>query len=38
AGARVSSVTGYGERKPAASNSTPNGRAKNRRVEIMCVR
>lgn len=38
AGARISSVTGYGERKPAASNATPNGRALNRRVEIMCVK
>ncbi len=37
AGARVKSVTGYGERKPAASNATPRGRALNRRVEIMCV-
>ncbi len=37
-GARVKSVTGYGERKPAASNSNSAGRAKNRRVEIMCIR
>lgn len=37
AGASVTSVTGYGERKPAASNATSKGRALNRRVEIMCV-
>mgnify|MGYP001816818159 CR=1 FL=1 len=37
-GARISSVTGYGKRKPKASNASPAGRAKNRRVEIMCVR
>ena len=37
-GARVSDVRGYGERMPVASNDTAGGRARNRRVEIMCWR
>jgi chemotaxis protein MotB len=34
--AKISAV-GYGEYKPIADNKTPEGRAKNRRVEILIV-
>lgn len=37
-GARIADVRGYGERQPAASNGTATGMAKNRRVEIICIR
>ncbi len=37
-GARISDVRGYGERMPAASNNSAAGMAKNRRVEIICIR
>jgi outer membrane protein OmpA-like peptidoglycan-associated protein len=33
---RISTI-GYGESKPVASNKTPEGRAKNRRVEILIL-
>lgn len=38
AGARIADVRGYGERLPVASNGTSRGQAKNRRVEIICIR
>ena len=37
-GARIADVRGYGERLPAAPNGTAAGMAKNRRVEIICIR
>ncbi|MEM6939419.1 MAG: OmpA family protein [Pseudomonadota bacterium] len=38
AGAQVAQVRGLGERRPAATNATADGMAKNRRVEILCIR
>lgn len=37
-GARIADVRGYGERMPRASNRTRAGMAKNRRVEVICIR
>jgi outer membrane protein OmpA-like peptidoglycan-associated protein len=37
-GVRIAAVRGYGERIPIASNGSRTGMAKNRRVEIMCIR
>ena len=37
-GANIADVRGYGERQPIASNKSAHGMAKNRRVEIICIR
>ena len=37
-GGKIADVRGYGERQPAAANNTAAGMAKNRRVEIICIR
>lgn len=37
-GARISAVRGYGEIHPRASNASAEGMARNRRVEIVCIR
>ena len=37
-GARVYAVRGFGERRPIASNANAADMAKNRRVEILCLR
>ena len=37
-GARIADVRGYGERLPVAANNSSHGMAKNRRVEIICIR
>lgn len=38
AGARIYSARGFGESRPVASNATADGMARNRRVEILCLR
>lgn len=37
-GASIADVRGYGERLPVAANNSSHGMAKNRRVEIICIR
>ena len=36
-GANIVEVRGYGERQPRSSNDSAAGKAKNRRVEIICI-
>jgi outer membrane protein OmpA-like peptidoglycan-associated protein len=38
AGGKIAAARGMGERAPVASNGTAAGMAKNRRVEVICVR
>ena len=38
AGANIIDIRGYGERMPAADNTSAEGRTKNRRVEILCFK
>lgn len=38
AGTRVVDVRGFGERRPTAANDSSAGMAKNRRVEIYCIK
>ncbi len=38
AGARIADVRGYGERQPVVPNNSAANMAKNRRVEIICIR
>ncbi|MEM8632853.1 MAG: OmpA family protein [Pseudomonadota bacterium] len=37
AGARINEVRGFGARQPKVSNATEAGRARNRRVDILCI-
>lgn len=37
-GARISSIRGFGERQPIATNKTAYGKKRNRRVEVICIR
>lgn len=37
-GARIADVRGYGERQPAVPNTSAANMAKNRRVEIICIK
>ncbi len=37
-GAHISSIRGFGERQPIATNRTAAGKQRNRRVEIICIK